>query len=230
MKAAFVLVKCELGRLEQVANALMELEGVSEVHSITGAYDLIVKLYASSYEDFGDVIPDRLQKVPGIKGHDDAPRLPRVQAHRLADEARGGPMAFRIRQPVRHPDVDRAGIVYFPRFYDFFHRALEDFFRDEVGIPYHSVEEALRVAMPVVRIETDFERPLAHGDIVTIELETEAIGTSSVTLRYKVFRPGQAEPAAIARTVICCIEVPGWKKIPVPANVRAAFERHLAPR
>ena len=29
-------------------------------------------------------------------------------------------MAFRIRQPVRHPDVDRAGIVYFPRFYDFF--------------------------------------------------------------------------------------------------------------
>ncbi|HEX9399166.1 MAG TPA: Lrp/AsnC ligand binding domain-containing protein [Anaeromyxobacter sp.] len=67
MKAAFVLVKCELGHLEQVANALMELEGVSEVHSITGAYDLIVKLYAPTYEAFGDLIPDRLQKVPGIR-------------------------------------------------------------------------------------------------------------------------------------------------------------------
>ncbi len=67
MKAAFVLVKCDLGRLEEVANALMEIEGVSEVHSITGTYDLIVKLYAASYDEFGDVIPDRLQKVPGIR-------------------------------------------------------------------------------------------------------------------------------------------------------------------
>lgn len=67
MKAAFVLVKCELGRLEEVANALMEIEGVSEVHSITGAYDLLVKLYAPTYDDFGDLIPDRLQKVAGIR-------------------------------------------------------------------------------------------------------------------------------------------------------------------
>ncbi len=67
MKAAFVLVKCELGRLEQVANALMELEGVSEVHSITGVYDLLVKLYAPTYEDFGDLIPDHVQKVPGVR-------------------------------------------------------------------------------------------------------------------------------------------------------------------
>ena len=66
MKAAFVLVKCELGRLEEVANALMELEGVSEVHSVTGEHDLIVKLYAATYEDFGDLIPDRVQRVPGM--------------------------------------------------------------------------------------------------------------------------------------------------------------------
>ena len=66
MKAAFVLVKCELGQLEQVANALMEIEGVSEAHSITGEYDLLVKLYAPTYEAFGILIPDRVQKVPGV--------------------------------------------------------------------------------------------------------------------------------------------------------------------
>ena len=67
MKAAFVLVKCDLGRIEEVANALMELEGVSEVHSITGEHDLLVKLYAPTYEDFGDLVPDHVQKVPGIR-------------------------------------------------------------------------------------------------------------------------------------------------------------------
>jgi DNA-binding Lrp family transcriptional regulator len=67
MKFAFVLVKCDLGRLEEVANAVMEIDGVSEVHSVTGPFDLLVKLYAPTYDDFGDVIPGRLQKVPGVR-------------------------------------------------------------------------------------------------------------------------------------------------------------------
>lgn len=67
MKAAFVLIKCELGRLEAVANALMEIEGVSEVHSITGEHDLLAKLYATDYDAFGDLIPDRIQKIPGVR-------------------------------------------------------------------------------------------------------------------------------------------------------------------
>ncbi len=137
-------------------------------------------------------------------------------------------MSFRIRQPVRHPDVDRAGIVYFPRFYDFFHRALEDFFRDEVGVAYWNLEETLRIALPVVRIETDFVRPLAHGDVVTIELETLALGEHSITVQYQVFRPGATEPAANSRIVMCAIELPAWTKTAVPPDIRRAFEKHLA--
>ncbi len=137
-------------------------------------------------------------------------------------------MAFRIQQPVRHPDVDRAGIVYFPRFFDFFHRALEDFFRDEVGVAYHDLADELRIALPVVHIESDFETPLAHGDLVTIELETEKLGVHALTLRYRVFRPGSATPAAVSRIVVCAIDVPGWKKAPIPERVRRAFEKHLA--
>jgi DNA-binding Lrp family transcriptional regulator len=70
MKAAFVLVKCELGRLGEVASAIVELDGVSEVHSITGGYDLLVKLYAADYETFGELIPNRLQRIPGIRRTD----------------------------------------------------------------------------------------------------------------------------------------------------------------
>jgi DNA-binding Lrp family transcriptional regulator len=67
MKAAFVLIRCELGRIEDVANALMEIEGVSEVHSITGPWDLLAKLYAPDYDAFGDVIPGRVQRLAGIR-------------------------------------------------------------------------------------------------------------------------------------------------------------------
>jgi DNA-binding Lrp family transcriptional regulator len=70
MKAAFVLVKCAPGRLGEVANAIVELDGVSEVHSITGEYDLLVKLYAADYDAFGVLIPTRLQGIPGIQHTD----------------------------------------------------------------------------------------------------------------------------------------------------------------
>ena len=70
MKFAFVKVKCERGRLEEVANAVMEIDGVSEVHSITGEFDLLVKLYATDYEAFGELIPARLQRIPGIRHTD----------------------------------------------------------------------------------------------------------------------------------------------------------------
>lgn len=67
MKAAFVLAKCELGRVSEVARAIIEIDGVSEVHSVTGEHDLLVKLYAEDYDAFGELIPGILQKVSGIR-------------------------------------------------------------------------------------------------------------------------------------------------------------------
>ncbi len=67
MKAAFVLVKCDLGKVSKVANEMIELEGVSEIHSVTGPYDLLVKCYAPTYEEFGNLVPDVLQKVSGVR-------------------------------------------------------------------------------------------------------------------------------------------------------------------
>ena len=67
MKVAFVLVKCQLGQVEYVANRVMEMDGVSEVHSITGPWDLLVKLYAADYDAFADAIPGGIQKIPGVR-------------------------------------------------------------------------------------------------------------------------------------------------------------------
>jgi acyl-CoA thioesterase FadM len=37
-------------------------------------------------------------------------------------------MAFRSQLIIRFGDIDRAGIVYYPRFLHYFHVALEEFF------------------------------------------------------------------------------------------------------
>ena len=66
MQTIFVEVKCALGESYRVAEALVEIEGVSEVYSISGSYDLLIKCYLAAEEDVGHFVNQKLQKVAGI--------------------------------------------------------------------------------------------------------------------------------------------------------------------
>jgi len=68
MRTLFVMVKCELGRAYKVAEDAVEtIEQVSEVHSISGQYDLLMKCYLPDEMDVGHFVVERLQKLPGVK-------------------------------------------------------------------------------------------------------------------------------------------------------------------
>ena len=54
MQTIFVMAKCALGRAYAVADAaIQEVEQVSEVHSVSGQYDLMMKCYLSDDADIG---------------------------------------------------------------------------------------------------------------------------------------------------------------------------------
>ena len=64
----FVMVKCELGRAYAVADeAVQAVEEVSEVYSISGEFDLMMKFYLSDNADIGHFVTERVQVLPGIK-------------------------------------------------------------------------------------------------------------------------------------------------------------------
>ena len=67
MRTIFVMVKCELGRAYDVADRAVEVEQVSEVHSISGQYDLMLKCYLESDQDIGQFVVETIQPLPGIK-------------------------------------------------------------------------------------------------------------------------------------------------------------------
>jgi DNA-binding Lrp family transcriptional regulator len=68
MRTLFVMVKCELGQAYKVAEEAVEtVEQVSEVHSISGQYDLLMKCYLPDDMDDGHFVVERLQKLSGIK-------------------------------------------------------------------------------------------------------------------------------------------------------------------
>lgn len=68
MKTIFVQVKCDLGKAYEVADALIEnVDGVSEVFSTSGNYDLMLKCYLDDETDTGHFVTERIQRLPGIK-------------------------------------------------------------------------------------------------------------------------------------------------------------------
>jgi DNA-binding Lrp family transcriptional regulator len=65
---AIVLVETEVNCVPEVATRIAELDGVSEVYSVTGDVDLVVMVRVREHEELADVIADRLGKVPGVRG------------------------------------------------------------------------------------------------------------------------------------------------------------------
>jgi DNA-binding Lrp family transcriptional regulator len=67
MQTIFIMVKCDLGKAYEVADDLVQrVEEVSEVHSTSGQYDLLVKCYLPDTRDIGHFVTEQVQTLPGI--------------------------------------------------------------------------------------------------------------------------------------------------------------------
>ena len=68
MQTIFVLIKAELGKAYKVAEQAMEsVEQVSEAHSISGQFDLLLKCYLEDGDDIGRFVTDKIQCIPDVK-------------------------------------------------------------------------------------------------------------------------------------------------------------------
>ncbi|MEO3871465.1 Lrp/AsnC ligand binding domain-containing protein [Nonomuraea sp. B12E4] len=66
MVTAIVHINAEVDRIPEVAQTIAEIDGVSEVYSITGEYDLMAMVRVAAYEEIAEVVPGRINKVAGV--------------------------------------------------------------------------------------------------------------------------------------------------------------------
>jgi DNA-binding Lrp family transcriptional regulator len=64
---AVVLVQCEIDEIAEAAQAIAEIDGVSEVYSVAGEFDLVGVVRVSEHDDLAKVIPGGIAKVPGVE-------------------------------------------------------------------------------------------------------------------------------------------------------------------
>lgn len=66
MVTSIVLMNVERGRVQEVAEALAAIPGVSEVYSVGGRYDLVALLRVKANEDLADLVTHQISTVEGI--------------------------------------------------------------------------------------------------------------------------------------------------------------------
>ncbi len=66
MITAIVMIDAATDAIPEVAQAVADLEGVSEVYSVAGDTDLIAVVRVREFDQIAEVIAGRISKVPGV--------------------------------------------------------------------------------------------------------------------------------------------------------------------
>ncbi len=67
MLTAFVLLKVDRDKVNEVAEQLVDMEGVAEVHSVAGRCDLIAIIRVHTNEHLADLVTEHIRQVEGIQ-------------------------------------------------------------------------------------------------------------------------------------------------------------------
>lgn len=66
MVTAIILIKTARGSINEVAGELAEMEGVSEVYSVSGKYDLVAVVRVPSNDDLADLVTQKMLGITAI--------------------------------------------------------------------------------------------------------------------------------------------------------------------
>lgn len=66
MVTAIALISAERTTIPETAQALADIEGVSEVYSVSGEFDIVAVLRVREYEQLASLVTDGLLKIPTI--------------------------------------------------------------------------------------------------------------------------------------------------------------------
>jgi DNA-binding Lrp family transcriptional regulator len=65
--AAVVLIRTGPGDIPEIARRIASVEGVAEVYSVSGEYDLVAIVRVAEYERIAQIVTEEIARVPGLE-------------------------------------------------------------------------------------------------------------------------------------------------------------------
>ncbi len=67
MVTAFILMNVERPRLRSIADDLLAIEGVAEVYSVAGPFDIIAIVRVKEHDQLSDLVTEKIGGLEGIQ-------------------------------------------------------------------------------------------------------------------------------------------------------------------
>lgn len=135
------------------------------------------------------------------------------------------PTAFERQITPRFHEVDRAGIAFYGRVFEYCHVVYEELWAaltDGKGLV--TAFDELGFGTPIVHTEADYRRPMRMGQPLTIALTVAEITERTFTLAYDVRGADGAQHADV-KVVHVAIDMARFKPIPLPEMLLDGFRR-----
>jgi 4-hydroxybenzoyl-CoA thioesterase len=134
-------------------------------------------------------------------------------------------LSFETTAIVRFGDVDPAGIVFYPRYFEMLSNAMEDWCARALGIDYHTMHQTQGLGIPTVAISATFAAPSMLGDVLTVRITPLKIGTSSCRVAADFSCEGEHR-LSMDMTVVW-MKLAERKSQPWPVGLRAMIEAEI---
>lgn len=125
---------------------------------------------------------------------------------------------------IRFADVDAAGWLYYPRFFEFCHNAFEDWVNSHAPLNYTQMIDEQRFGFPAVAASGEYLAPLKHGDTAIITLKVLHLGTRSLKTGFEFVRKHDQVLSFKGEITTVCVDLDPGKSIPIPDAMRAFFD------
>lgn len=123
---------------------------------------------------------------------------------------------------IRFGQVDAAGIVFHPRYFEMINNTIEDWF-GHLGFSFAQMHMTASHGVPLVHITADFHRPSRLGEDLDFVLRVVTIGRSS--LKLALSGRCQGETRLSATVVLAYVDLKKGKAAAWNTALRKAIER-----
>ncbi len=128
---------------------------------------------------------------------------------------------FRTRRTVEFQHCDPAGIVFYPRYFEWTNSVVEEWFEAGLDEPFADLHLTRRKGVPTARLEAEFGAPSRLGERLDFAVGVRRIGTSSLDLSITAECDGEAR-LRFASTLVF-IDLGTGRPEPWPDTLRGRF-------
>lgn len=123
---------------------------------------------------------------------------------------------------IRFTHTDPAGYVFFPRYFDKFQAAVEDWFSFELQFDYVGLLFNQGIGLPTAHTECNFLKPCLLGEILDLKVVLKEIGKTSITVAFT--GSVASEQRLQGGSVLVFIDLKDGRPVVIPAELRARLE------